>query len=255
MDEFNFNEGRSNSHSNCSFLIYGWLRQGLLMELFIVSRYMNNQTLSLLNLIKKLYWLQYSLNRDGGITLLMNEKHSADLPHGVRKLALNRIEDTRGSLMEAYRAEWFTADSLAVQWNVSISRPGTFRGFHVHDKHHDILYVISGQLHLGLQDMRPWSPSYELAALTTLDADDPALILIPPGVAHGFWFDHETSHIYGLTTYWTSLDELMCHWNDSGVKVPWPFITPQFVSDKDQKAGTFKQMQADLLERLFPPTT
>ena len=184
-------------------------------------------------------------------------KENLNLPHGVRQRTLNPIHDTRGSLMEAYRAEWFQEEMSnfpAIQWNVSISRLGTFRGFHVHDDHYDLLYVLSGQLHLGLQDMRPWSPTYELATLTKLDANDHVLICIPPGVAHGFWFEIETTHIYGLTNYWSSAQELICRWDDIDVKVAWPFITPQYVSDKDFNAGTFKQMQLSLLERLQPPT-
>ncbi|WP_241138454.1 dTDP-4-dehydrorhamnose 3,5-epimerase family protein [Bacillus mycoides] len=185
----------------------------------------------------------------------MNEKNIENLPHDVQKLFLKRIEDTRGSLMEAYRIEWFSNNQPAVQWNVSISHPGTLRGFHVHWEHHDFICVISGKLYLGLQDMRPWSPTYELATLTILDADKPALTYIPPGVGHGFWFDEVTTHMYGITHYWGPHDDLACRWDDRNIKVPWPFAEPKLLSEKDQKAGTFEQMQKSLLKHLLPPTT
>ncbi|KEK21638.1 dTDP-4-dehydrorhamnose 3,5-epimerase family protein [Bacillus gaemokensis] len=184
----------------------------------------------------------------------MNEKNIENLPHGVKKLFLNQIKDTRGSLMEIYRIQWSGDVLPAVQWNVSISHPGTFRGFQVHWEHYDLLCVISGKLHLGLQDMRPWSPTFEMATLTILDTSEPTLVYIPPGVGHGFWFDKETTHLSGLTHYWNTRDELVCRWDDSQIKIPWPFIKPTLMSEKDQKAGTFEQMQVNLLTHLFPPT-
>ncbi|MBD1382034.1 dTDP-4-dehydrorhamnose 3,5-epimerase family protein [Metabacillus arenae] len=183
----------------------------------------------------------------------MDETNAESLPHGVQRLPLKRIKDTRGSLMETYRAEWLAYAPPVVQWNVNISYPGTLRGFHVHWKHHDFLCALSGRLHIGLQDMRPWSPTYELAALTILDAGEPALVYIPPGVGHGFWFDKETTHIYGVTHYWNTHDELACRWDDRNIKVPWPCREPKLLSEKDQKAGTFDQMQASLLKHLLPP--
>jgi dTDP-4-dehydrorhamnose 3,5-epimerase len=183
----------------------------------------------------------------------MGEKNTNKLPYGVKRISLKRIEDTRGSLMEAYRAEWFADAPQALQWNVNISYPGTLRGFHVHLEHHDFLSVISGRMHLGLQDMSPWSPTYEMATVSLLDADEPALVYIPPGVGHGFWYDKETTHIYGVTHYWNTQDELACRWDDRNIKISWPCDEPRILSKKDQEAGTFEQMQADLLKHLLPP--
>lgn len=183
----------------------------------------------------------------------MYEKNIENLPHGVQRLSLKQIKDTRGSLMETYRAEWLTDTPAVLQWNMCISYPGTLRGFHVHWQHHDCLCVTSGQLHLGLQDMRPWSPTYKLATLTILDSCEPTLVSIPPGVGHGFWFDKDAIHIYGMTQYWNIQDELICRWDDKNIKVPWPFTKPRLLSEKDQNAGTFENMQAGLLTRLLPP--
>lgn len=178
----------------------------------------------------------------------------AGLPDGVRKLPLSRIEDSRGSLTEVYRAEWLAAKLPAVQWNACRSRPGTLRGFHVHANHHDLLTVLAGRLHLGLQDMRPWSRTYGMAAVTVIDAEEPQLVYIPPGVGHGFWFTGEAAHLYGVTRYWDPADELSCRWDDPDVAVPWPFAEPSYLSDKDRAAGSFADMQARLLELLGPPS-
>ncbi|WP_158082212.1 dTDP-4-dehydrorhamnose 3,5-epimerase family protein [Paenibacillus ferrarius] len=186
----------------------------------------------------------------------MYEKlNRVDLPHGVRKLPLKTIGDSRGTLMEVYRAEWFNESPIALQWNLNHSNPGTLRGFHVHSDHHDYLTVLMGRLHLGLQDMRPWSPTYGMATLTTIHAGEPVLIHIPPGVGHGFWYDQYAIHTYGVSQYWNSDDELACRWDDKDIKVPWPFTEPQYLSEKDQKAGTFEHMQSLLLKQLFPPTS
>ncbi|WP_337098203.1 dTDP-4-dehydrorhamnose 3,5-epimerase family protein [Paenibacillus sp. YIM B09110] len=185
----------------------------------------------------------------------MNEDLTNDLPDGIRKLSLKQISDSRGSLMEIYRAEWFADAPFALQWNVNFNKSGTFRGFHVHWAHDDFLCAISGKLHLGLQDMRPWSPTYEMAVLTTLNAEKPELIHIPPGIGHGFWYDQEAIHIYGVSEYWNPHDELACRWDDKDIKVPWPFTEPAMLSEKDQKAGTYEQMKTSLLSQLMPPTS
>ena len=61
-----------------------------------------------------------------------------------------------------------------MQWNLVSSAPNTLRGVHVHLAHWDYLHVAVGAMLLGLNDMRPWSPTHGQSALLRLAADPPS---------------------------------------------------------------------------------
>lgn len=109
-----------------------------------------------------------------------------------------------------------------VQWNVVRSHAHVLRGVHVHTRHADLLHLIEGRATIGLRDLRPGSPTEHAVALVELHAGEPAVLSIPPGVAHGFLFHAPSIHVYGVTRYWDPADELGCHWADLELGIPWP---------------------------------
>jgi len=84
-------------------------------------------------------------------------------------------------------------------------------------------------------------------ALVELSADDPSMLVIPTGVAHGFYFAEPSLHLYGVTKYWDVGDELACHWADPQLEIPWPAL-PTLVSERDSTAPSL----AELLDELEP---
>jgi dTDP-4-dehydrorhamnose 3,5-epimerase len=169
-----------------------------------------------------------------------------NLPDGVALRPLDMNRDPRGSFTEVFREEWDTGIS-PVQWNIVSSEVGTLRGVHVHIRHDDYLTTLRGQASVGLRDLRRGSPTEGMSALVELAEDPLTALLIPHGVAHGFYFAEPSLHLYGVTKYWDVGDELACHWADPQLEIPWPAV-PTLVSERDSTAPSL----AELLDELEP---
>ena len=154
--------------------------------------------------------------------------------------------DERGVFTEIYRREWDTGID-PVQWNLVRSEAGVFRGFHVHPEHTDYLMIVSGTATVGLRDLRAGSDTEGLSATLTVDGGRLTALTIPPGVGHGFLFHEPAVHVYAVSHYWDTEDELACHWSDPALGIDWPF-PPSLVSPRDDAAGSL----SDLLARLLP---
>jgi dTDP-4-dehydrorhamnose 3,5-epimerase len=164
----------------------------------------------------------------------------ARLPWGVSLRALSDTRDQAGGMTELYRRDW-GLDAVPVQWNLVSSRPDTLRGVHVHLNHTDYLYVLSGEMLLGLHDMRTSSPTYRLAVHQRLSGEAPCSIAIPPGVAHGFYFASKTEYFYAVSHYWNPSDELGCRWNDPELGLSWPTASP-LLSARDTDAPSYGEL-------------
>jgi dTDP-4-dehydrorhamnose 3,5-epimerase len=169
-----------------------------------------------------------------------------NLPDGVALRPLDMNRDPRGSFTEVFREEWDTGIS-PVQWNIVSSEAGTLRGVHVHIRHDDYLTTLRGRASVGLRDLRRGSPTEGMSALVELAEDPLTALLIPHGVAHGFYFAEPSLHLYGVTKYWDVGDELACHWADPQLEIPWPAM-PTLVSERDSTAPSL----AELLDELEP---
>jgi dTDP-4-dehydrorhamnose 3,5-epimerase len=166
------------------------------------------------------------------------------LPEGVvlRPLSMNR--DFRGSFTEVFRAEW-EVGVQPVQWNAVRSEAGTLRGVHVHIHHDDYLIVLAGRSTVGLRDLRHGSPTEGLSAVVELNEEQLSSLVIPHGVAHGFYFHEPSLHLYAVSRYWDVADELACHWADPELEIAWP-VEPVLLSERDATAPPLGQ----LLEQL-----
>lgn len=152
--------------------------------------------------------------------------------------------DERGVFTEIYRESWGVG-TLPVQWNVVTSNQGVFRGVHVHPRHDDYLVVVSGHATVGLRDLRRGSMTEGTVTVMELDGDAIASIGIPHGVAHGFLFHEPSIHVYAVSHYWDTEDELACLWSDPALGIDWPF-EPTSMSARDAGAQGFNQLLAEL---------
>jgi len=116
---------------------------------------------------------------------------------------------------------------------------------HVHVQHWDYLFVLQGELLLGLHDMRPTSLTYRRSATVTLRGSDLRAVVIPPGVAHGFYYPERTLHLLGTSTYWDRRDDLACRWDAPELGIEWPCADP-ILSPRDRDAGGYAEMAAQL---------
>lgn len=162
------------------------------------------------------------------------------LPHGVEQRPLEGAED------ETVRCWTAAASTFApAQWNVVSSNAGVLRGVHVHHRHDDYLCVVRGRAVVGLHDLRPDSPTRGRAAAVTLRAERPGAIVIPHGVAHGFWFPEPSVHLYAVSHAWDPDDELGCRWDDPELEIPWTPEAP-LLSARDAAAGSVAELRAVL---------
>ncbi|HXZ57961.1 MAG TPA: dTDP-4-dehydrorhamnose 3,5-epimerase family protein [Gaiellaceae bacterium] len=171
---------------------------------------------------------------------------TASLPVGTALVPLEPHRDERGVFTELYRVEWATGVE-PVQWNAVRSEAGVLRGVHVHIRHDDYLTVPFGRASVGIRDLRRDSPTEGLATVVELGAERPAALVIPHGVAHGFYFHEPSLHVYAVSEYWDPEDELGCHWADPELAIPWPAGLAR-VSERDEQSPPL----SDLLARLAP---
>ena len=162
---------------------------------------------------------------------------------GVRVLPLALHPDDRGVLTEIWRENWGVP--RPVQWNLVRSERRALRGVHVHVTHWDYLVLTAGSAVFGLHDARPGSKSFGRAQTIAASGARPFALVIPPGVAHGFWFAEPSVHIYGVTHYWDLRDELGCRFDDPDLGIDWP-SRDVVLSPRDQALGPLR----DLLPRL-----
>jgi dTDP-4-dehydrorhamnose 3,5-epimerase len=162
------------------------------------------------------------------------------LPHGVALRALPDLCDGMRHITEVYRGDW-QLGAVPAQWNFVFSKPNSFRGVHAHVDHWDYLHVVSGEMLLGLHDLRPGSPTYRMAAQCRLAGDRPAGIAIPPGVAHGFYLAAATTYLYALSHCWTPAGDLGCRWDDPALGLSWPTTDP-LLSQRDANAGSYAEL-------------
>jgi dTDP-4-dehydrorhamnose 3,5-epimerase len=152
---------------------------------------------------------------------------------GVYARPLKRFADERGAFTETFRAEWFPMVNWSrLQMNRSISKEGVLRGLHYHFHQVDVWLLQSGQIRVGLADLRPTSSTYLRAHAFDLHADDLSCLYIPIGVAHGFYSASAVELLYVVSNYYHGADERGVAWNDPTLKVPWGINAP-VLSNRD----------------------
>ena len=165
--------------------------------------------------------------------------HSSTI-RGVKFYPIQKHEDDRGELSEIFRNQWIDNDH-PIQWNYVKSNPNVLRGFHVHYLHTDYLMLMEGKMELALKDLRTESPSSFQSEIVNISGKERYLIKIPPGVGHGFYFPIPSIHIYSVSQYWNTKDELGCLWNDPDLNMSWPtsYEKSPLLSKKDKKAQSY----------------
>jgi dTDP-4-dehydrorhamnose 3,5-epimerase len=166
---------------------------------------------------------------------------------GVKLADLLLHSDDRGSLCEVFRANWLPAE--LVQWNFVRTAATVLRGVHCHVRHTDYLLVLEGKTIVGLSDVRQGCSTEGEAELIELRGDNPQSLSIPPGVAHGFYFEEPTLHIYGVTEYWSPDDELGCRWDDAALGIRWPF-QDALLSPRDAALPSLSILRAQINAQL-----
>jgi len=153
---------------------------------------------------------------------------------GVKIARLKAFGDERGRFLETFRKDWFPERTWAiVQTNRSDSRASVLRGLHYHFQQVDYWYVPRGRICVGLADLRRGSPTFGASEVIELGEENELGILIPCGVAHGFYALTDATLTYLVDNYYNGKDEFGVAWNDPTLAVPWPAADP-ILSSRDQ---------------------
>lgn len=166
------------------------------------------------------------------------------LPEGVELHRLEPHVDARGVFTELFRESWGLPVAPA-QWNVVQSEENVLRGVHVHWQHTDYLTIVAGRATIGLCDLREGSRTEGLGATVELMRDEPTALVIPTGVAHGFYFHEPSIHVYAVSHEWDPADELGCRFDDPELSISWPCASPH-LSERDETLGSLRELRATL---------
>jgi len=165
---------------------------------------------------------------------------------GVAVAELDEHPDERGSLTELYRRSWFPGSPEMVQANLSISRAGVLRGLHYHLRQTDYWVLLEGTAFVGLVDLRPGSASRDRSEHLRLDGTlGPRGLLIPPGVAHGFYAETPIRLGYLVDLPFDGSDEHGIAWDDPDAAIPWPSGEP-IVSERDRSNPSLAEARASV---------
>lgn len=104
---------------------------------------------------------------------------------GVVVTPLKLLPNERGRLMEVQRADDPHFPGFG-QAYVTETLPGIVKAWYRHETQIDQLAVITGALKLALFDDRPQSATRGSVVEIAIDEVSPKLVLIPPGIWHGF---------------------------------------------------------------------
>ncbi|MGQ9557817.1 MAG: dTDP-4-dehydrorhamnose 3,5-epimerase family protein [Desulfurispora sp.] len=106
---------------------------------------------------------------------------------GVYIKNLVKNVDERGFLVETYRLDELPPDLTPVMSYVSYTEPGVSRGPHAHAHQTDVFAFIGpANFLVKLWDNRSSSPTYGNCLQFYAGQDNPVLVVVPPGVVHGY---------------------------------------------------------------------
>ncbi len=172
---------------------------------------------------------------------------------GVWMNAPRTFGDERGFFREAYRIRDLEAavgqPLNFVQMNHSRSLQGVLRGLHA-ENWEKLVYVARGEVFVALADIRPASPTFAQIDTFTISDDQPLLLFIPRGVAHGYCVLSEVAdYTYQVSAYYDGTDQRAVAWDDPDLAVAWPIQSP-ILSERDRHNPSLRALFPDR----FPTT-
>lgn len=143
---------------------------------------------------------------------------------GVKVKHLVKHCDDRGFFAEVLRNDEELLPKFGqISW--STSYPGVIKAFHYHEKQDDIWFFPCGNAQVVLYDLRKDSVTEGETDVYYMGENNPTVLLIPKGVAHGYRVLGEkvATIIYCTTEPYNPLnpDEKRIPWNDKNIGFDW----------------------------------
>jgi dTDP-4-dehydrorhamnose 3,5-epimerase len=148
--------------------------------------------------------------------------------------------DGRGSLVEIFSDSWGVTGMH--QWTAMTLGKRVVRGPSVHLRHTDAVITLSGEMQLGLRDLRESSPVFRRPFRLTLSARDPKLVFIPPGIMHAFYAPNgPTLVMVGSSHGYDPDDDIKGRWQDAALD-----LDPTVFGTQDDRARALEDVIAAL---------
>ncbi len=157
---------------------------------------------------------------------------------GTWLVTLKRFEDMRGTFVKTYARRLFDQHEASFEMGeefYSVSNKDVVRGMHFQLPPHDhvkLVYCPVGAVEDVLLDLRSGS-GYGKVARMRLSGDQPSLLFIPKGIAHGFRAMVDGSlMVYKTSTEHVSIADSGIRWDSFGHD--WGVDQP-LMSDRDRQ--------------------
>ncbi|OLO37209.1 spore coat protein [Alkalihalophilus pseudofirmus] len=143
---------------------------------------------------------------------------------GVKTKKLLKHFDDRGFFAELVRDDEALLERFG-QASWSMSYPGVIKAFHYHNEQDDLWFFPSGNAQVVLFDLREDSPTKGKTDVFYMGEENPIVLLIPKGVAHGYRVlgKRPATIIYFTTCSYNpqNPDEKRIPWNDPTIGFDW----------------------------------
>lgn len=155
------------------------------------------------------------------------------------------FRDHRGSLTKIYHNKIFKDLGLNLNFEeeyFSVSTKGVLRGLHFQIppmQHAKCVTCVSGSIFDVVVDLRKKSATYGKYFSLVLDSQDPKILIVPEGFAHGFVALEDNSvFLNRSTTVYSPECDAGIKWDSCGIQ--WPDLE-LIVSDKDRLMPKFEE--------------
>jgi dTDP-4-dehydrorhamnose 3,5-epimerase len=178
---------------------------------------------------------------------------ATDIP-GVLLVEGPSTGDPRGSFTRLYSRREFEEQGLVpCTEQASIShnhKRGTVRGLHyqmppfVEAK---LVCCVAGSAFDAVVDLRRASPTYGRAFCVPLAADQPRMVYVPEGCAHGFQtLADDTTILYLISARYEASAARGIRWNDPALGIPWPLSEGLTLSERDRSLPHLRDVREPL---------
>ncbi|ABW02297.1 dTDP-4-dehydrorhamnose 3,5-epimerase [Caldivirga maquilingensis] len=163
-----------------------------------------------------------------------------------------RFPDHRGFFAELWKRTDFLANGVFydfTQLSTSVSRRGVVRGLHYQLKPMEqgkLVTVLRGRVIDVAVDVRKGSPWFGKHVAVELSTNEPRLLWVPPGFAHGFQaLEDDTVFLYLMTKEYSPQHERCVKWDDPELGIEWPIRSNVIISEKDSKCPPLKAAETN----------
>ncbi len=156
--------------------------------------------------------------------------------HGVVTKELQSHPDDRGFFREVIRTtDDFFGEGFA-QWSHSKMGRNVVKAWHFHHNQVDWWYCPIGTLEVALYDLREASPTAGQKMTLEMGEQNPVVVKIPPGVAHGCKVASDTAHLFYITSKtYDPDDEGRYPFNSERIDHDWGDPDTVITSERDRR--------------------